>query len=146
MMQPEATSGAVAKPNSSAPNKAPTTTSRPVLIWPSTCTRTRLRKWLRTKVCCVSAKPYSPRRTSVLNGGEGRGASAAIVPGNHNVICFCFGNAGGNGSHADFATSLTEISACGLAFFRSCRTAAPSPFNGVTRCGGGEIKPMPGTE
>jgi hypothetical protein len=32
MMQPDATSGAVAKPNSSAPSMAPITTSRPVFI------------------------------------------------------------------------------------------------------------------
>ncbi len=31
MMQPDTTSGAVAKPNSSAPSSAATTTSRPVL-------------------------------------------------------------------------------------------------------------------
>jgi hypothetical protein len=36
MMQPSTTSGAVAKPNSSAPSRAPMTTSRPVFIWPST--------------------------------------------------------------------------------------------------------------
>src|SRR3989440_11549665 len=35
MMQPSPTSGAVAKPNSSAPSNAATTTSRPVLSWPS---------------------------------------------------------------------------------------------------------------
>ena len=35
MMQPMATSGAVAKPNSSAPSSAAITTSRPVFSWPS---------------------------------------------------------------------------------------------------------------
>jgi hypothetical protein len=35
MMQPDTTSGAVAKPNSSAPSSAAITTSRPVLSWPS---------------------------------------------------------------------------------------------------------------
>jgi hypothetical protein len=43
MMQPETTSGAVAKPYSSAPSRAPMTTSRPVLSWPSTCTTIRSR-------------------------------------------------------------------------------------------------------
>ncbi len=37
-IHPEATKGAVAKPNSSAPSIAPITTSRPVLKPPSTCT------------------------------------------------------------------------------------------------------------
>ena len=59
MMQPSTTSGAVAKPNSSAPSSAPMTTSRPVLIWPSVCTRMRLRRRFSTSVCCVSARPSS---------------------------------------------------------------------------------------
>ena len=37
MTQPETSSGAVAKPNSSAPSSAAMTTSRPVFSWPSVC-------------------------------------------------------------------------------------------------------------
>ena len=59
IMQPQTTSGAVANPNSSAPSSAPITTSRPVLIWPSVCTRMRSRSWFSTRVCCVSASPSS---------------------------------------------------------------------------------------
>ena len=59
MMQPAAISGAVAKPNSSAPSSAPTTTSRPVRMPPSTCTAMRLRRPLSTSVCWVSARPIS---------------------------------------------------------------------------------------
>src|SRR6266704_947107 len=44
MMQPAAIKGAVAKPNSSAPNSAPITTSRPVRKPPSTCTVMRRRR------------------------------------------------------------------------------------------------------
>ena len=44
MMQPDTTSGAVAKPNSSAPSSAAMTTSRPVFSWPSTCTTIRSRR------------------------------------------------------------------------------------------------------
>ena len=57
--QPDATSGAVAKPISSAPSSAAMTTSRPVLICPSVCTQMRERSALRTSVCCVSARPIS---------------------------------------------------------------------------------------
>ncbi len=57
--QPDATSGAVAKPISSAPRSAAMTTSRPVLICPSVCTQMRDRRSLRTSVCCVSASPIS---------------------------------------------------------------------------------------
>ena len=57
--QPATTSGAVAKPNSSAPSSAATTTSRPVFIWPSTCTTIRSRRPLASSVCWVSARPIS---------------------------------------------------------------------------------------
>ena len=59
MMQPAAISGAVAKPNSSAPSSAPITTSRPVRKPPSTCTTMRLRSRSRTSVWWVSARPIS---------------------------------------------------------------------------------------
>jgi hypothetical protein len=54
-----ATSGAVAKPNSSAPRSAAIATSRPVFRPPSVCTRIRPRRSFRTRVCCVSARPTS---------------------------------------------------------------------------------------
>ena len=50
MMQPAAISGAVAKPNSSAPRSAPTTTSLPVRMPPSTWTAIRPRNRLATRV------------------------------------------------------------------------------------------------
>ncbi len=59
MMQPDTTSGAVAKPYSSAPSSAATTTSRPVFSWPSVCTTMRSRSLLSRSVCCVSARPSS---------------------------------------------------------------------------------------
>src|SRR5215475_3132102 len=49
MMQPAAISGAVEKPNPSAPKSAPTTTSRPVRIPPSTCTAIRPRRRFETR-------------------------------------------------------------------------------------------------
>jgi hypothetical protein len=59
MMQPMAISGAVEKPNASAPSSAPTTTSRPVRIPPSTSTTIRDRRSFNSSVCCVSASPIS---------------------------------------------------------------------------------------
>lgn len=59
MTQPETTSGAVAKPNSSAPSSAAMMTSRPVLSWPSVCTTMRSRRPLSSSVCWVSARPSS---------------------------------------------------------------------------------------
>ena len=57
--QPETTSGAVAKPNSSAPSRAAIITSLPVLSCPSVCTTILSRRLLSSRVCCVSAKPSS---------------------------------------------------------------------------------------
>lgn len=59
MTQPETTSGAVAKPNSSAPSSAAMTTSRPVLSCPSVWTTIRSRRPLSSRVCWVSARPSS---------------------------------------------------------------------------------------
>src|SRR5438132_2605845 len=70
-MQPLTTSGAVANPNSSAPRIAPITTSRPVLICPSTWTAIRPRKRLRTNVCCVSARPSSQGVPACLIDDQG---------------------------------------------------------------------------
>ena len=72
MMQPRVTSGAVAKPNSSAPSRAAMTTSRPVFSWPSTSTMIRLRRLFSTRVWWVSARPSSQGRPAclMLESGE----------------------------------------------------------------------------
>ena len=62
IVQPSAISGAVAKPNSSAPSIAAMATSRPVISLPSVSMRTRLRSPARTRVWCVSARPSSHGR------------------------------------------------------------------------------------
>ena len=59
MVHPKAISGAVENPNSSAPNRAPITTSRPVRICPSTCRTTLRRRLFSTRVWWVSAIPSS---------------------------------------------------------------------------------------
>src|ERR1700735_2507108 len=59
MMQPIAINGAVENPNSSAPSSAPTITSRPVRMPPSTSTVIRVRRSLSNSVCWVSASPIS---------------------------------------------------------------------------------------
>ena len=62
MMQPMATSGAVAKPNSSAPSSAPMTTSRPVFSPPSTCSAMRERKPVLDQDLLRLGKPDLPGR------------------------------------------------------------------------------------
>ncbi len=64
------TSGAVAKPNSSAPSSAAMTTSRPVFSWPSVCTTIRSRSPFSSNVCWVSARPSSQGVARVLERGE----------------------------------------------------------------------------
>ena len=64
--QPSVTSGAVAKPNSSAPSSAPITTSRPVFSWPSTSTATRERRSFMSRTWWVSAMPSSQGRPACL--------------------------------------------------------------------------------
>ena len=76
MMQPDTTSGAVAKPYSSAPSSAPMTTSRPVFSCPSTWTTMRSRSPLTSSVCCVSASPISQGMPACLSEVSG----AAPVP------------------------------------------------------------------
>ena len=76
MMQPDTTSGAVAKPNSSAPSSAATITSRAVRMPPSHCTVMRSRSPLSTSVCWVSARPISHGAPACLSEVSG----AAPVP------------------------------------------------------------------
>ena len=71
MMQPDTTSGAVAKPNSSAPSRAAITTSRPVFSCPSVCTTMRSRRPLSSSVCCVSARPSSQGPPACLSDVSG---------------------------------------------------------------------------
>ena len=86
MMQPSAISGAVAKPNSSAPSSAAMTTSRPVFSWPSVWRTMRPRRSFSTSVCCVSARPSSHGQPGVLDAGQRRGAGAAVVAGDQDVV------------------------------------------------------------
>ena len=68
---PDATKGAVANPNSSAPNKQATATSRPVFNCPSHSTTILLLKSFITKVCCASARPNSHGRPACFNEVKG---------------------------------------------------------------------------
>src|ERR1043166_6243451 len=105
--QPAAISGAVEKPNSSAPRGAPITTSRPVRRPPSTCTAMRERNRLVTSVWCVSARPISHGEPACLSevsvGTVAAGVSKARA--DHVTIA---GFEGGTG-----ASPLTSIKHAG---------------------------------
>ena len=104
--QPTTTSGAVAKPNSSAPSSAAITTSRPVFSCPSTCTAIRSRRPLRTSVCCVSARPSSQGIAGVLDGAERRSAGAAVVARDQHHVGVRLRHPGGHRAHAHLGHQL----------------------------------------
>ena len=104
--QPVAISGAVAKPISSAPSSAATTTSRPVFSCPSVCTQMRERRSLSTSVCCVSASPISHGMPGEQDRRERRGAGAAVVAGDQHVVGVRLRDAGGDRADADLGDEL----------------------------------------
>ncbi len=114
MTQPAAISGAVAMPNSSAPSRAPITTSRPVRMPPSTCTAMRPRSLLRDQRLVGFGKADLPGRAGVLQRGQRRGAGAAFVAGDGDVVGARLGDAGGNGADADFGDELHRDQALGI--------------------------------
>ncbi|MCY1522711.1 hypothetical protein D9M68_575760 [compost metagenome] len=126
MMQPSATSGAVAKPNSSAPSNAPMTTSRPVFIWPSACTRMRLRRRLSTSVCCVSARPISHGLPACLIDDQGE---APVPPSWPAITTWSLLHLATPAAMVPTPISLTSFTlmlACGAVFFRSWISCARS--------------------
>ena len=126
MMQPAAISGAVQKPNSSAPSSAPITTSRPVRMPPSTCTAMRLRRRLATSVWCVSARPISQGEPACFS--EVRGL-APVPPSKPEMVTWsdiAFDTPAATVPTPTSETSFTETSPEGLTFFRSKMSCARS--------------------
>ncbi len=119
MMQPMATSGPVAKPNSSAPSRAAMTTSRPVFSWPSVSSRTRLRRLLRTSVWCVSASPNSHGSPACLMLDTGDAPVPPSWPLMRMTSACPLATPAATVPTPTSETSLTLIRAWGLAFFRS---------------------------
>ena len=134
MMQPDTTSGAVAKPNSSAPSSAATTTSRPVLSWPSTCTTMRSRRPLSSNVCWVSARPELPRCARVLLRRQRGGAGAAVVAGDQHHVGMRLGHAGRD--RADAVLARPASRAPGPAGWRSSGRGSAAPDPRSSRCRG----------
>ena len=68
-----------------------------------------------------------PRRAGMLDRGQRRGAGAALVAGDGDVIGARLRDAGGNGADADFGDELyRDTSPSGLTFFRSKISCAKS--------------------
>ena len=119
MMQPLTTSGAVAKPNSSAPSRAAMTTSRPVLSWPSTCTTMRSRSPLSSSVCWVSARPSSHGAPACFSEVSGDAPVPPSWPEMSTTSACALDTPAATVPTPTSATSLTCTRARSLAFLRS---------------------------
>ena len=106
MMQPVAISGAVEIPTSSAPRRAATTTSRPVRIWPSVWRIDRVAKVAREQRLLGLGEADLPGHAGVLDRGLRRGAGAAVVAGDHDVVGARLGDAGGDRADAGLGGEL----------------------------------------
>src|SRR5438874_2038298 len=109
--QPMTTSGAVAKPNSSAPRSAAMTTSRPVFIWPSTWTTMRSRSLLSTRTCWVSASPSSHGTPPCLMDVNGEAPVPPSWPEISTTSAWAFDTPAATVPTPTSATSLTWIRA-----------------------------------
>ena len=117
--QPDTTSGAVAKPNSSAPSRAAMTTSRPVFSWPSVCTTMRSRSPLSSSVCWVSARPSSHGPPACLSDVSGLAPVPPSWPEISTTSAFALLTPAATVPTPTSATSLTCTRAAGLEFLRS---------------------------
>ena len=119
MMQPDTTSGAVAKPYSSAPSSAATTTSRPVFICPSVCTTMRSRSPFSSSVCCVSARPSSHGAPACFSDVSGDAPVPPSCPETSTTSALAFDTPAATVPTPTSATSFTCTRAAGFEFFRS---------------------------
>ncbi len=124
--QPDTTSGAVANPNSSAPSRAATITSRPVLSCPSTCTTMRSRRPLRTSVCWVSARPSSQGMPACLMEVSGLAPVPPSWPEMSTTSDLALATPAATVPTPTSATSLTWTRAAGFADLRSWMSWAMS--------------------
>ena len=126
MMQPMTTRGPVENPNSSAPIRAPITTSRPVFIWPSTWTMIRSRSLFITSTCCVSASPSSHGVPPCLIEVSGAAPVPPSWPEIRTTSEWALATPAATVPTPTSETSLTLMRALGLPFFRSWMSWARS--------------------
>ena len=106
MMQPAAISGAVEKPNSSAPSRAAITTSRPVRRPPSACKRHAAAQAVEHQRLLRLGEADLPGRAGMLERGEGRRARAALEARDRDVVGARLGDARRHRADADFRDEL----------------------------------------
>ena len=106
MMQPAAISGAVEKPNSSAPSSAPMMTSRPVLQAAIDLQRHARAQAVQHQRLVRLGKAHFPWAAGMLERGQRRSAGAAVIAGDGDVVGARLGDAGRNRADADFRDQL----------------------------------------
>ena len=124
--------GAVEKPNSSAPSKAPITTSLPVLNPPSTCKAILLLSLFKTSVCCVSASPISQGEPACFIDVKGL---APVPPSKPDIVmwsAFAFATPAATVPTPISETNFTDILALGLTFFKSKISCARSSIEYIS--------------
>ena len=119
MMQPDAISGAVEKPYSSAPSRAAMTTSRPVFSWPSVWTVIRERRSFLIRVCWVSARPISQGMPADWIEDSGEAPVPPSWPAISTWSALALATPAATVPTPTSATSLTETEASGFEQRRS---------------------------
>ena len=120
MMQPEAISGPVLKPNSSAPSSAAIDDIAAGFDLAVGLQNDSAAQTVQHQRLLRFGNAQFPGEAGIFDAGQRRSAGAAAVAGDENVIGLGLGDAGGDRADADFADQLhADARAAGLAFFRS---------------------------
>ncbi len=115
---PIVTSGAVAKPNSSAPSNAAMATSRPLISLPSVSIRTRLRSPFCNRSDGSLQVPF-PWKSGVVDRTLRSGSGTSVVTGDQDNLCTGFCNTCCYRSDTCFGNQFYRDPAYLFAFFRS---------------------------
>ena len=105
MMQPRAISGAVEKPNSSAPRSADHDVAAGAHLAVDLDDDARAQVVAQQRLLGLGEADL-PRDAGVLDRGLRRGAGAAVVAGDHHVVGVGLGHARGDGADADLGHEL----------------------------------------
>jgi len=126
MTQPLTTSGAVAKPNSSAPSNAATTTSRPVFELAVDLNHDPVPQTIEHQRLLVSARPSSHGAPACLSEVSGAAPVPPSCPEMSTTSACALLTPAATVPTPTSATSLTCTRADGLAFLRSWISCAKS--------------------
>ena len=126
MMQPDTTSGAVAKPNSSAPSSARDDDVAAGLQLAVGLHDDAVAQPVEQQRLLGLGEAELPRRAGVLERGQRRRAGAAVVPGDQDDVGVRLGDARRDRADADLGDQLDVHPRRGLAFFRSWMSCARS--------------------